>query len=123
MWFEIIIILGILNSLYALYVHVKLKKGSYKPFCDINKNVSCSKALGSEKGRLFGFPNPVLGLLFYPFLYFLYTINTIYALALVIFSIPFIIYLAYQLYVLRTWCLVCLSSYLVNIALLLLLLF
>ena len=118
MWVEMFLLFGFLNSLYALYVHVKLKNSSYRPICDINEDVSCSKALGSAEGMLFGFPNPVLGLVFYPVLYVLYVVNVVFALGLVMVSLPFIAYLGYQLYVLKTWCLVCITSYVITVSLL-----
>ena len=34
--------------------------------CDLNPFLSCSGAMESEQGRLFGFPNPFLGLMAFP---------------------------------------------------------
>lgn len=117
MWFELLILLGLINSVYALKVHLSLGDKAYKPLCDISDNIRCSVALSSQTSELFGFPNPVLGIVFYPVVYGLYVFDSFLALILVGLSLPVFVYLAYELYRLRTFCLVCVFSYVVSIAL------
>ncbi len=113
-------IIGFLLSVYALYVTWRSKQNhNYTPFCDINDRISCTKALTSKYDALLVLPNSVYGLLFYAFVFFVTD-----ARILVLFSLLAVcasVVLAYISYVkLRTLCVVCTSTYLVNIALLVL---
>ncbi|PWD51103.1 Vitamin K epoxide reductase [Serinibacter arcticus] len=43
-----------------------LADDSYVPSCSFNALVSCTEAMSSPQGALFGFPNPLLGVLGFP---------------------------------------------------------
>ncbi len=111
-------ILGFAVSLYASTVERNLKiNADYKPFCDINNSMSCSKAFTSPYGHLFGISNALGGLFFYSALFIL----TFFASADLIFYLTLAsfwgtLYLAYVSYVkMRNFCLVCNIIYLINL--------
>ncbi|TMW64878.1 hypothetical protein Poli38472_009045 [Pythium oligandrum] len=129
-------VLGALVSAYGLYVeHQKHKhKDGYKALCD-SEYFSCSKVMTSEygslllyhglvsKGSLFDVPNALLGIgayglfILYPVLRYLPFHQHFYVLASIC-SLAISAYLAYILaFVLRDFCLVCVSSYLINLGL------
>ncbi|XP_070573105.1 vitamin K epoxide reductase complex subunit 1-like [Ptychodera flava] len=130
---------GLALSAYALYVETAKERNSdYKAMCDVSKTISCSKVFTSKYGRGFGLieplfgrdcilnlPNSVFGLIFYVLQFFLgQSSNPTASLVLVIFSLLSnlaTVYLAYILYfILNDACLVCISTYVVNAALLIL---
>ncbi len=117
----ITVAIGILLSLYTLYVEHRLKKDhSYKAVCDINDRMSCSKTFESPYGRIFGISNAYPGLLFYLVVIGLtYYLQFEFLLYITVFGLLFSAYLAYLLYFkLKHFCLVCHGIYLVNILLL-----
>ncbi|KAL2077973.1 hypothetical protein ACEWY4_025658 [Coilia grayii] len=128
---------GLLLSVYAL--HVELSKESdpkYIAMCDLADSVSCSKVFTSRWGRGFGLvqlfvpvdsvlnqPNSVLGIIFYTLQLGLgQTASIRGALFLVVsswVSVAGSVYLAGILVlVLGDFCVVCVSTYIVNFALL-----
>ena len=114
-------ILGLLLSIYALSVeHKRSKNPKHKALCDLHERVSCSTVLSSPQGKLFGFSNAYLGLLFYTTLIALslYSKTThIYYLAIL--ALLGSIYLAYtQYFKLKNFCLVCTLIYIINLTLL-----
>jgi len=129
--------LGIALSLFAFYVEKKKHQDeSYVALCDINEQVSCSKVFTSKYGRGFGLlqffleedspliqPNPVYGIIFY-FINFLLGMGNYMFLAKAQFIMCIMancgsVYLGYILYfVLQDMCVVCISTYAVNFALL-----
>jgi len=119
---EIIIlaIIGFILSLYALSIEKKFKKEAYKPACDINDKISCTKALTSPYAKIFKIKNSLLGIFFYTLIIILAIISqiqTIFYLSII--SVLGSIYLAYISYFkLKTICIICTSIYLVNILLL-----
>ncbi|AJF61727.1 TPA: hypothetical protein HA239_01460 [Candidatus Woesearchaeota archaeon] len=111
-------LLGLLLSVYALYVKERSKDKKYRPLCDISRNISCTKAFSSRYYNRFLVPNPVIGGIYYTAiiaLSFTYPWFVFYA------SIPallFSVYLAYVSYAKqKNFCLVCSSIYLINILL------
>jgi vitamin-K-epoxide reductase (warfarin-sensitive) len=119
---KIVLFVGILLSLYAIYVERKASKNAeYKAVCDISENMSCGKAFTSEYGKTFGISNSILGLLFYIFVLVLVYLNYLnYVMYLGILSMFLTLYLAYVSYFrLKNLCLVCTGVYIVNILLLL----
>ncbi|XP_026492406.1 vitamin K epoxide reductase complex subunit 1-like protein 1 [Vanessa tameamea] len=123
-------LLGILISTYALYVEMAAEmKPGYKALCDISEHASCSKVLTSKYGKGLGImpkdspfklPNCVYGVMFYSIMIFLTTFNVTSVvkvqIALSITSLATCVYLAYLLiFVLRDFCVVCVSTYLLNI--------
>lgn len=122
---------GLVLSFYAYNVKIqKEQDDSYVAMCDISEHISCTKAFVTEYGRGFGlFPkdsvfnisNSIYGLAFYTLFAVLSTINN-YACsaALVILGILSnigSIYLSHILYLLKDICVVCVSTYIINAAL------
>ena len=118
---RLVLILGIILSLYSFYVEKKIAKNKkYSPVCDISSNVSCSKAFGSKYGHVFLVSNSLLGIGFYLFallLTFSSFISLIFYMAL--FSMLMTLYLAYvSFFVQKNFCLVCSSIYMINLVVL-----
>ncbi|KAG7282786.1 hypothetical protein CRUP_029994 [Coryphaenoides rupestris] len=131
-------VFGVVLSVYAL--HVELSKESnpdYRAMCDLGESVSCSKVFTSRWGRGFGLvqffvaedhvlnqPNSILGIIFYTLQLSLgLSASSRAAMVLVLsswVSIAGSLYLASILFfILEDFCLVCVSTYIVNLALLL----
>lgn len=120
-FFFVLIFLGLIASFYALSVNLRMKNDKkYKPLCDLNNKISCSKAFKSDKGRIFGLPNPVYGIIFYSFIVFLHTSGMFLIVKVaIIISVIASFYLAYVLFFrIRTICVVCISIYAINVLLL-----
>ncbi|KAJ8399974.1 hypothetical protein AAFF_G00407040 [Aldrovandia affinis] len=130
-------VFGLMLSVYALHVEVSRERDpEYRAMCDLAQSVSCSKVFTSRWGRGFGLvqlflpkdsvlnqPNSVVGILFYMLQLALgQSASSRAALFLVLsswVSIAGSLYLAGVLVlVLGDFCLVCISTYLVNFALL-----
>lgn len=130
-------VFGFILSIYAL--HVELSRESnpdYRAMCDLGEHVSCSKVFTSRWGRGFGLvqifvgqdsplnqPNSVLGILFYSLQLGLGLSLSPKAAAFLVFaswvSVAGSLYLAsILLFVLGDFCMVCVSTYVVNFALL-----
>ncbi|KAJ0060220.1 hypothetical protein NL108_004075 [Boleophthalmus pectinirostris] len=133
----ILCFLGFVLSIYAL--HVELSRESnpdYRAMCDLGQYVSCSKVFTSRWGRGFGLvqifvgqesplnqPNSVLGIIFYSLQLGLgLSLSQRAAVFLVLaswVSVVVSLYLASILvFVLGDFCMVCVSTYAVNFALL-----
>ena len=113
--------IGFVLSVYAMYVKRRLAtEGKYDPLCDISQKISCSRAFGSPKSNITGIPNPAIGILFYAIIYILNSYNNINIIFyLSILAVLASIYLASVAYIeLRTYCVVCTATYIVNILLL-----
>ncbi|CAG9773974.1 unnamed protein product [Ceutorhynchus assimilis] len=123
-------LVGLGLSLYAYTVELTMEENKgYKPYCDINPHMSCTKAFGSEYGKGFGIfgessvfhkPNSFFGIVFYSMVATLCLFNSPIAvnasLVLIMFSNFASLYFAYILYfILKDLCLVCLGTYLVNV--------
>ncbi len=127
-------LLGILLSLYAVYVeHKSHADHSYEALCDINATFSCSKVFSSEYGRLLSYwglveanspldrPNAEYGAILYTTMFlFMKVIRFSFSddllLLMSVFSLLSSVYLGYILYfVLKDACIVCISTYIVNI--------
>ncbi|XP_065258975.1 vitamin K epoxide reductase complex subunit 1 [Emys orbicularis] len=131
--------LGLALSVYALHVESSRERDpGYRAMCDLSPSVSCSKVFTSRWGRGFGLvedllgkhsifnqPNSLFGIVFYILQTLLgFSPSTLAAVTLVgtsVVSIAGSLYLAYILFfVLHDFCLVCVTTYLLNGALLLL---
>lgn len=129
-------IIGIFLSAYALYVEVlKEIDKDYQAMCDISASISCSKVFTSKYGRGFGIlgellgedhllnqPNSIFGMIFYCLVIIMGEIKSIkvakFQRVFISLSNLMSIYLAYLLYfVLKDFCIVCVSTYIVNILL------
>ncbi|KAL6095101.1 uncharacterized protein ACO6RY_16368 [Pungitius sinensis] len=130
-------VLGLFLSAYALHVELSRERDpDYRAMCDLGESVSCSKVFTSRWGRGFGLvqffvakdsllnqPNSVLGLLFYTLQMGLGLSLSKEAAALLVLSswvsVAGSLYLASILaFVLGDFCMVCVSTYVVNFALL-----
>lgn len=129
-------IIGIFLSAYALYVEVlKEIDKDYQAMCDISASISCSKVFTSKYGRGFGIlgellgedhllnqPNSIFGMIFYCLVIIMGEIKSLkvakFQRVFISLSNLMSIYLAYLLYfVLKDFCIVCVSTYIVNILL------
>lgn len=113
--------LGLLVSAYGYFVEKKMEHDvTYKPFCDISDAISCSKPFKSMYGKTFGISNTILGLMFYSFMLVLSALDARMALFYgALGAAVATVYFAYILYVkVRSFCLVCTTMYVINIALL-----
>ncbi len=113
-------VFGFLLSFYALLVKWKAEaRKNYRPLCDINEYISCTKAFTSKYGNIAGLPNPAYGMMFYALVFVLrvYQLHT-YVLILSVCAVLGSVYLAYLSYCKqRNFCLVCTAIYVINILL------
>tara|TARA_Y100000310_G_scaffold281791_1_gene302533 strand:- start:1440 stop:1796 length:357 start_codon:yes stop_codon:yes gene_type:complete len=109
---EVLAWIGLIISVYALYVKLRVEHNrKFKPLCDIKKNISCTRAFTSKYGNLAILPNPLIGVIFYVLVLLLPQ----FLMVLSIIGLIATFYLAYLSAEQRNFCLVCLSIYLVNI--------
>jgi len=115
------ILIGLLLSVYALYVE-RHKKRNYKPACDINDKISCSKAFESSYGKTFGISNSFYGIIFFALVFILSIYNLIdFVFYISVIALAFGTYLIYILQSkLKIVCLVCYGIYLVSLSILIL---
>jgi vitamin-K-epoxide reductase (warfarin-sensitive) len=113
-------ITGFILSAYAHFVTKKAKQPKYKAICDINNNISCSKAFKSPYGSITGISNTILGLVFYAIILILALLNQKFIILLLsIAAVLGSLYLAYILYFkLKNFCIICNAIYIINILLL-----
>ncbi|XP_065368723.1 vitamin K epoxide reductase complex subunit 1-like protein 1 [Calliphora vicina] len=126
-------ILGLILSVYATYVEIKLLVNKdYKALCDLAPKLSCTAVFNSPYGKSFGFlnmffneetskwnpPNGIFGIIYYLLLLlttFLKRPDLVkYQILFCILSNLMSIYLAYLLYILENICVVCITIYVVN---------
>lgn len=113
--------IGFALSLYASIVEKKLKDDpAYKPACDISDRISCSKVATSSYANLFFVSNALAGMLFYALVIILTVFDYERLLMIVLVCGALMsIYLAYILYAkIKSLCLVCTATYIINAALL-----
>jgi uncharacterized membrane protein/protein-disulfide isomerase len=117
-------LVGLAASLTSLYVHYQLLANpGYTSFCDVNQTVSCTQAYLSRYGSFQGVPVALLGALWFGFVLlcaalewsgpasfkdafpgYLFVLSTI--------GLAVILYLGYAaLFILKTVCLMCLTTY------------
>ncbi len=116
----ILVIFGLALSIYSSYVTSRIKRNiNYRPFCDVNNRVSCTKVFNSLYGSHFGIPNSWWGVIFYIFIFVLLTfgyLEILFFSAMV--SVFFSLYLGYLMYSrIGKFCFICSLIYLINIAL------
>ncbi|XP_051865921.1 vitamin K epoxide reductase complex subunit 1-like protein 1 [Pristis pectinata] len=128
--------LGLALSVYAYHVETsKERDTTYRAMCDLSDSISCSRVFTSRWGRGFGLlggilgqdsvfnqPNSVYGLLFYVLQLLLsLTASATAAVVLLLTSLLSLagsLYLAYVLlFLLRDLCLVCVTTYALNLLL------
>lgn len=113
---------GFILSAYLLWVKRQLRNDvRYEPFCDFSDRISCSSVLKSEYADLFFLPNAMVGLFFYAFIVVTYLLGWyLFVIAFSLFATIVSFFLAGMLVRMRKLCVVCVSTYLINIALLVL---
>ena len=115
----IVAVIGLLLSLYTVYVERKLEKDkNYKAICDIGSS-SCTRVFSSKFGKTFGISNGIWGILLYIVVLVLTYLNLgDYVFYISILALIGSLYLAYTLYFrLKDFCLVCSGIYVVNLLL------
>lgn len=126
-------LIGIILSLYAIYVEYKATiSSSYEALCDISEHISCSKVFLSEYGKIFSKfglvpkdsaldqPNAFYGMIFYIMIAFLMKFDNkmVVDLALLMATLSLVLsaYLSYILYdIIGDICFVCFSTYVCNV--------
>lgn len=130
-------VFGFVLSIYALHVELSRERNpDYRAMCDLGQYVSCSKVFTSRWGRGFGLvqifvaqdsplnqPNSVLGIIFYSIQLGLGLSKSQQSAAFLVLaswiSVAGSLYLASILvFVLGDFCMVCVSTYVINFALL-----
>lgn len=115
--FQTLAVAGMLLSLLAIRIVEHAQKSSrFVAWCDINKHMSCTKALTSPHGRIFRIHNAWIGL-FYYLLLFLLASRAQYSFLLVLSSLAALasLYLFYVAYVeMRNACPLCTAIYIIN---------
>uniref|UniRef100_A0A182Q7Z1 vitamin-K-epoxide reductase (warfarin-sensitive) n=1 Tax=Anopheles farauti TaxID=69004 RepID=A0A182Q7Z1_9DIPT len=127
-------VVGFLLSLYTSYVELRAEQDrSYRALCDISERISCTKVFTSSYGRGFGIvgqlfgdgsllnvPNGFYGIFYYFLVAALSFNDNLFAARLnsylILVSNGLSLYLAYLLYfVLQDMCIVCVTTYAVNL--------
>ena len=104
-------LLGIILSIYFLYVKHNQSNKNYKALCDVTDKISCSKAAKSKYSNLAVLPNALYGIIFYLLVFFL-PINLVFYLAILASFLS--LYLIFVSIKIKVLCPVCISTYLVN---------
>lgn len=113
----VLAVCGFLISLYGFLVEQKFRQNpNYKPVCDINNRISCSKAFMSEYGKLFGVTNTLAGMAYYGLVFVLVILgfsNLLFYLTAIGVGASF--FFAYLLiFKVQSLCLVCFATYIIN---------
>lgn len=111
--------IGFIVSCYAAYILMRKKQDMlYTPLCDISSRISCTTVLQSPHGKMFGFSNAYLGIIFNLFAGVL-LISGYYTFLLVLISgaVVVSVYLAAIMFRMRVWCVVCIITYLLHLVL------
>lgn len=120
-WLPLVLaVIGFGLSVYAYHVEQYAgKKKGYHPACDINDNVSCTKAFTSSYGTTLGLSNGTWGMMVYLVMIVLALLGEVTWLFMISFlAVLASLYLAYCLYFrVRTWCVICTGMYIINLAL------
>jgi len=112
-------IIGLILSIYFLYVRTKIRNTQYKPLCDINENISCTKAAKSKHSNVLILPNSIYGIIFYITIFLLSSLNlTLYTFIIAALATLFTIYLITISLKQKIYCPVCIATYIINFAIL-----
>ncbi len=119
----ILALIGLVLSAYTVKVKYSLNTPGYKPYCDLSKNVSCSKAFSSKYGTVLRLHNGFAGIAFYLLVLVAWYFDQHTAvLTLAVLGVLASLVLAYLSYVkMKNFCVVCTAVYVVNMLLLLVL--
>jgi vitamin-K-epoxide reductase (warfarin-sensitive) len=116
----IIACIGLAISIYGIKVERSIQENSiYKPACDISDAISCSRPFLSEYNKMLGISNIWVSALYYCVIMIsTFMESPVLPLILSIIGVAVSITYAYILYFkIRSFCLICTSLYIVNIAL------
>lgn len=115
--------IGFLVCVYGFFIERNLKVDpSYKAVCDLSDKISCTKTFLSPWGKLFGISNVYIGMGFYAAMILFglsdqVKLTFLGAVGACIASL----FLAYILFAkIQTFCLVCITTYAINVILLVL---
>jgi len=112
--------LGFVISLYTYLLELKVKRmPHYKPFCDISDKISCTKVMKSNYASIFYISNALLALIFYAVMLVLASQGMIIPLIIGSFGAFFVsLFYAYLLYFkIKSFCILCISLYGINLIL------
>jgi len=125
MYITILAIIGIILSVYILYVQSRVKKSKrdgtkYQAACDINDKYSCTGVVVTKYGRVLYLSNALIGIMFYLLVIILEQLKQnkeiIY---LSYFAVLFSAYLFFTAnYKLKKQCIVCNITHIINILIL-----
>lgn len=113
----ILSIIGFCISLYTYVVEQIIKtKPEYRPACDINDYISCTKPMKTPYANIFYVSNAIVGILYYVLVAILSVYNAINLLLIVAIGACLVsIYLAYLLYFkIKALCILCTALYIIN---------
>ncbi len=116
-------LMGFLVCVYSLFIERNIKLDQdYKAVCDLSDKVSCTKTFLSPWGKLLGASNIYIGTVFYAAMLLFGLLDYVYvtflgALGSCIASL-FLVYILFTK--IKTFCLICITIYVINIALLVL---
>ena len=115
--------IGFLVCVYGFFIkrNLKLDQG-YKAVCDLSDKVSCTKTFLSPWSKLFGISTIYIGMVFYAAMMLFGLSGQVQLVFLGAVSACIAsLFLAYILYAkIKTFCLVCITTYVVNVILLVL---
>ena len=61
--------IGLICSFIIMYEKISLLQNpQYTPSCNVNPVISCGSVMASDQSHIFGFPNPIIGLVAFPVL-------------------------------------------------------
>ena len=115
--------IGFLVCVYGFFIKRNLKLDQdYKAVCDLSDKVSCTKTFLSPWGKLFGISTIYIGMVFYAAMILFGLSGQVQLVFLGAVSACIAsLFLAYILYAkIKTFCLVCVTTYVVNVILLVL---
>jgi vitamin-K-epoxide reductase (warfarin-sensitive) len=113
-------IIGVLISLYGIMVERKIKNDmNYKAACDISEKISCTKTFISPYANMLGISTIVACLIYYVIMFILGIMNCVTMIVMLSLSgLSVTVWFAYILFFkIRTVCLICISLYILNSAL------
>lgn len=117
MWPVLLASIGILLSVYALLVEHRARRPGYRALCDLHEHVSCSRAFTSEYAHLAGLPNGVYGIAFYIGVIATALLRPELLILLTVPALAATILLAALLVKIRNACVVCITTYTLNVVL------
>jgi vitamin-K-epoxide reductase (warfarin-sensitive) len=119
----IVALIGFIISMYTFFIEQRLKQEpDYKPACDINDRISCTKPIKSEYANLFYFSNAVLGMVYYLMVALLAYLNmgTLLVIATIGGCVASLVLASILFFKIESLCVLCISLYVINITLLIL---